>query len=161
MAAISTREMPALSKKLAADYPQLSFQAGDAFRWSAAEKRVCYELGAAHFDAYLLHETGHGLLGHSDYLLDIDLLAMERDAWQKARQLAVMYGVHIDDATVDDALDSYRDWLHRRSTCPDCRATGMQVGEHTYHCLVCRSDWLVNEARACRLKRHLQNKNPS
>lgn len=153
--------MPALSSKLAADYPQLTFRAGTDFRWSAPENCVYYRPGADDFEAYLLHETGHGLLSHSGYALDIELIEMERAAWQKARQLAAGYDIEIDETIIDDALESYRDWLHRRSTCPTCRATGLQASKHAYHCLACQSDWRVNEARTCRLQRYLQRKNPS
>lgn len=161
MAATSTPKMSALSSTLAADYPQLIFREGAEFRWNALENCVYYTPGADDFEAYLLHETSHGLLAHSDYTLDIELLDMERAAWQKARQLAAGYGTKIDETIIDGALESYRDWLHRRSTCPACRATGLQASKHTYHCLACQSDWRVNEARTCRLQRHLQSKNPS
>jgi len=148
--------MPDLLHQLRADFADISFRSSDTFRWNANEKTVDFDESTEDAATYLLHETGHALLSHADYAADITLLGMERDAWQKARQLGDQYGVVIDDDLVEDALDTYRDWLHRRSTCPTCRAVGLQSGRKSYHCLSCLADWNVNEARSCRLRRTLQ-----
>lgn len=80
---------------------------------------------------------------------------MERDAWQYAKDtLGQTYDQAILDDTVEDALDSYRDWLHARSTCPACQATGIQTKKEEYKCLACRTKWRVNEARICALRRY-------
>ena len=79
---------------------------------------------------------------------------MERQAWDKAIDLADTYDAHIDDSIIETTLDSYRDWLHARSTCPTCSATGLQVKNRTYNCPVCHGQWRVNEARICALRRY-------
>jgi DnaJ-class molecular chaperone len=54
-------------------------------------------------------------------------------------------------------MNSYRDWLHARSTCPVCQATGMETKKSIYTCPACRHQWRVNEARICSLRRyHIQ-----
>lgn len=140
-----------LLSKLSQDYPKVQFIAGTEFRFSPSEKAVYYLPDGPEL---LLHELSHSLLHHAYYIQDIDLLKMERDAWQKAQKIAPNYGLRIDEPMVQDHLDSYREWLHSRSTCPNCTATGHQTGTKTYHCDACGQDWRVNEARTCGLKRY-------
>jgi len=143
--------MPSIVEKLAKDYPFIAFVQGDDFHWSPEKTTIYY---ADDSSPLLLHELGHALLDHKDYDRDVTLLAMERDAWQKARSLS--YEVEITDDIIQDHLDSYREWLHARSTCPGCSATGHQIKKFTYHCVACGTDWRVNEARLCGLKRYKQ-----
>ena len=91
---------------------------------------------------------------HDTYARDIELLRLERAAWTKAETIATDLGLTISQDTVEDHLDSYRDWLHQRSTCPRCNATGIQIDDQHYSCLECDSVWKVNEARNCGLKRY-------
>jgi lipopolysaccharide biosynthesis regulator YciM len=35
------------------------------------------------------------------------------------------------------ALDTYRDWLHRRSACPECGLTRYQTVDGRWHCPGC------------------------
>jgi len=146
--------MPSINSllpKLVADFPTIRFEAGSEFRFSPTEQTVYYLAKGA---PLLLHELSHALLGHESYSKDIDLLKMERDAWVKAQEIAPTYGVTINDDTVQNHLDSYRDWLHDRSLCPSCGATGRQTSPKAYHCDACGQDWRVNEARLCGLKRY-------
>lgn len=145
-----------LIKSLKNDYPQFVFKKGSEFLWSHAEHTVYYTLKDDNC-AFLFHELSHGLLDHTDYKRDIELIAMEREAWDKARELAKHYGVTIDDDFVQSTLDTYRDWLHTRSACPKCDATGMQTEKSTYKCLACNHEWRVNEARLCALRRYSIN----
>jgi hypothetical protein len=139
--------------KLHSDFPDIHFAAGDDFRWSPHEHTIFYRDTAD--TASLIHELAHAILGHSTYTKDIDLLKMERDAWDyAATTLAKRYKLTIDENTVQDALDTYRNWLHTRSTCPDCQATGLQTAAYLYSCLACKATWRVNEARSCALRRY-------
>jgi len=79
---------------------------------------------------------------------------MERQAWDYTIKLAPKYNVAISDDMVQLTLDSYRDWLHARSTCPNCKATGVQTEKYTYVCPACSRKWQVNEARTCALRRY-------
>jgi hypothetical protein len=143
-----------LADRLQRDYPDIIFTEGDDFHWSPSNKTVTYTQSSED-QASLLHELSHALLGHTDYKKDISLIEMERDAWQYAKDnLGPAYDQPIIDEIIEDALDSYRDWLHARSTCPNCQATGIQTKREEYRCLACRTKWRVNEARICALRRY-------
>jgi hypothetical protein len=130
------------------------FSASDDFHWDHETQTVYYNPSEPDAAPLLLHETGHALLQHASYPDDISLLAMERDAWTEAEKLADDLGMAIDSDLVEETLDTYRDWLHARSTCPHCQATGVQESEKLYSCLACHHKWTVNEARICALRRH-------
>ena len=151
--AATTTVFSDLLRQLQTDWPLLTFAPGDISRWSSETATVHYNAQEDHSAVTLLHETAHGLLGHTSYDYDIDLIKLERAAWHKATELGKHYGVDIDDNTIELALDSYRDWLHARSTCPTCGRNGAQTNEHQYTCLVCEAHWHVNDARNCGLKR--------
>lgn len=98
----------------------------------------------------LLHEVGHALLGHRDFTTDVERLKMERAAWEKAEELYRIYREKIgrktreewgwsefDQEVVEAEMDSYRDWLHQRSRCPECGLTRYQTLDQKYHCPQC------------------------
>jgi hypothetical protein len=138
--------MPLTLSRLSKKYPLIRFVKSDDFRWSPEKTTIYY---ADETSPLLLHELGHALLNHQEYRRDIELLAMERDAWDTARTLDT-----ISEEIIQNHLDTYREWLHARSTCPTCGANGHQVKKLTYHCIACETDWRVNEARLCGLKRY-------
>lgn len=145
---------PSLRKQLTIDHPTLTFVDGTDYHWSPTQQSITVNASYPDNPA-LLHELAHALLNHTDYSRDIHLLAMERDAWSYATHtLAPRYNVTIDDDTVEDALDTYRDWLHARSRCPSCTATGIQSQRHQYKCIACGTSWQVNDARSCALRRY-------
>lgn len=143
-----------LIQQLANSHPHLTFKVGDAFRWSPGERKIYYVPGHPQAQALLLHEVSHGLLEHADYSSDVSLLAMEAAAWQKAAAIAPEYAVAIEPTVVDENLETYREWLHARSTCPACTATGYQTRSNEYNCPACFHTWRVNEARSCSLRRY-------
>jgi len=149
-----------LAKKLknkAAHYPHLSrlvLHKDETFGWNHTACAIYYNPTAGGAEYYLLHEFGHAVLQHSDFSHDIDLLKMERAAWEEAKKIGDSYGITIPEDAIEDALDTYRDWLHNRSACPTCAATGIQVAPFTYQCTACHSQWRVNEARTCSLRRY-------
>ena len=144
-----------LIEQLKADYPQIKFQSGNRCQWSADNMTVTY-LSATDSEAQaqLLHELGHGLLGHASFERDIQLLRLERAAWDKAEKLAANYDLKIDPDLIECHLDSYRDWLHARSACPSCSSTGLQSARRYYRCAACQTEWQVNDARSCALRRY-------
>lgn len=143
-----------LATSLQHDFPSFTFQASDEFRWSPQENIIFYNQ-TSDDSASLLHELGHAVLKHHNYSKDIGLIEMERDAWQYATStLAPRYDITITDEVIQDALDTYRDWLHARSTCPNCKATGVQTKESQYKCVLCAAQWRVNDARICALRRY-------
>lgn len=146
--------IPSLISKLAADFPSLQFVQDTDFRWSPKEKTIYYD--PAGDAALLLHEIAHAELKHIRYERDISLIEMERDAWEYTKKhLLARYNITPEDEVIDGALDTYRDWLHARSTCPHCQATGIQTHALSYRCLACGTKWRVNEARICALRRYV------
>ena len=160
MVATIMEKITSLVKKLqskTAEYrhlQHLTLTQGEMFGWDHTACAITYNAAAPHAAAYLLHELGHALLKHTGYRYDIELLKMERAAWDEAQRLATTYSAAISPDTVEGHLDTYRDWLHARSTCPNCTATGYQTGSQTYSCPACSQEWRVNEARSCELKRY-------
>ena len=110
-------------------------------------KTVFYDEARTICGTLLIHELAHGLLEHADYARDVQLLNMERQAWEKALEIAQSYGETIDEDVIETHLDTYRDWLHQRSTCPVCQAVGLQIKKQAYTCPACSHEWRVNEAQ--------------
>lgn len=147
----STFSLLALLKQ---DNPTLVFKKGEQFQWSPDERTIYYANTTDH--ASLLHEVAHAALGHTRYRRDIELLKIERSAWDYVTATLVKkYNLVIDDKHIEDALDTYRNWLHDRSLCPNCGATGAQTAPRLYICPACTSEWRVNEARLCALRRYI------
>lgn len=135
-------------------YPQFSFKKGTYFLWSSSDNTIYYDGSIDDRSVFLLHELSHALLGHNSYERDIELIIMERQAWDNAIKLSSKYGLAISNDIVQSNLDSYRDWIHARSTCPVCKANGVQTEKYIYTCPVCGHKWRVNEARTCALRRY-------
>lgn len=147
----TTTQSTTLLANIAADHPAITFSEGPVFAYSPTEKSITYNTSEAAWPYYLLHELGHALCGHDKYHRDIELLEIEREAWEKSIELTKRYGLdRPTDELVDAALDTYRDWLHRRSICPKCEQNGAQHTENSYLCLVCEQSWQVSHEKTCR-----------
>ncbi len=134
----------------------LTFVEDTLFSWNPKTHELHYNPSGQDAPAYLLHEYGHVLDGETAYSQDIELLQIERSAWDRAVETGRELGVTIDENLIEDSLDTYRDWLHARSLCPRCEATGIQTTRFGYQCLACQHTWRVNEARQCALRRYSQ-----
>lgn len=154
--------MQDLVVRLQADYPQLAFVGGKSFYWCPETSEVFYDAGRSGETSAgwsLLHETSHGLLQHDSYAADLELLHLEVAAWDHAVKLAATYDITIDDDYVQDCLDTYRDWLYRRSVCPGCGTQSLQDDDSShYHCFNCHTRWHVSPSRFCRAYRRSQRK---
>lgn len=138
----------------------VDFVSGDYFGWDKKLRTITYNTHEPEAQAYTLHEYGHALLDHDSYTRDVSLVLMEREAWDQAMSIAPDFSTTINPELVESALDTYRDWLHARSLCPDCHSTGIQDAPYRYRCLSCDQQWHVNEARTCELRRY-KTKNSS
>lgn len=130
-----------------------TFVAGDRFYWSPRDRTVVYDAQAPDNTVAcwaLLHEVAHAQLDHQYYVLDIDLLLMEVAAWEKAQELGEKHGRVIDQDHIQDCLDTYRDWLDQRSTCPSCGNNGLQENSEIYRCFNCQNTWRVSSSRFSR-----------
>lgn len=156
--------MEDLLAKVSNDYPRLKFIEGAHFSWHAHKKHVSYKTSqedTGHHVWALLHELGHALLDHADYANDVELLQLEVAAWEKAVELGRQYGFTIEEDYMEDCLDTYRDWLHLRSTCPNCYSRTPQENQTTYRCFNCQTRWHVTRSRLCRPYRSKQTKTPA
>lgn len=164
--------MKPLIDQLHALMPAVSFRVGKSFCWSPAESVVTYRKDMDKKSAQwsLLHEAAHAILEHRTYSSDLELLLLEVAAWEKAKQLAEKFGLALDEEHIQDCLDTYRDWLHQRSTCPRCSVVSLQVSSSEYLCHNCNARWQVSASRFCRpyrLIKHTeqsksrQNKSPA
>ena len=143
--------MEKLILKLKRDHPSLSFRSGHSNCWSPEDGRISYqESQQAHNIESLLHELGHARMGHKGYVSDMELLQKEVEAWQEAVRLARQYSVEFDIEHMQDCLDTYRDWIYKRSMCPNCLGTGLQRDDRHYYCLNCGHGWRVTASRFCR-----------
>lgn len=152
--------MQQLLTKLQSQFPQLTFTAGSEFCWSPETDEVVYRANARGQTATwsLLHETGHALLEHKNYSADFHLLQLEISAWERARELARQFDTTIDEDHIQDCLDTYRDWLYRRSICPTCGGQCLQQNDHQhYRCFNCHTSWRVSSSRFCRAYRRSKN----
>ncbi len=142
-----------LLERLKADYPKLTFIKGSSFYWSPKDNSVTYGSFSEQPEVAswsLLHEVSHSLLGHTGYRSDFELMELEVEAWDKATSLGIPYGIEVDPEHIQDCLDTYRDWLHRRSTCPTCGTVSLQQDNRTYVCFNCHTSWHVSASRFCR-----------
>jgi hypothetical protein len=146
--------MQALMNKLKIDFPDLKFAAGRSFCWSPATNEIFYRTAknASIADKWsLLHEVSHASLGHKTYATDLELVQLEVEAWETACKLAKKYDLEIDEDYKQDCIDTYRDWLYRRSVCPTCGTQNLQSDTgRTYQCFNCHSSWHVSNSRFSR-----------
>lgn len=141
-------------------FPHLTFSEGTAFYWSPINQTIYYRQDKTNNKSSwsLLHETGHALLNHQQYILDFELLQLELAAWEKATALGSELGITINLEHIEDCLDSYRDWLYARSICPLCSNKGIQQSDpRLYRCFNCASEWKVAPSRFCRAYRMVGN----
>ena len=146
------KTLPALSlaKKVVIDYPDIQFIEAGKFAWQASKHQVSYQSSGEYHELALLHELGHALLSHAAFTHDIELVHLELAAWEKARELATNYDITFDEDYIQDCLDTYRDWLHVRATCPTCFGRSLQASISQYRCFNCQTEWSVSRSRLCR-----------
>ena len=123
-------------ERLIEDFPKFRFVLGVKFAFRPPRTVV---IGPQEpFSRLLvLHEVGHAVCKHKDFKMDVSRLKMENQAWEKARELALFYDIEVDENIIQGELDTYRDWLHQKSRCPNCGLTRFQTPDSRYHCPRC------------------------
>ena len=122
-----------LLEQIKLDYPEFRFVSGKRFSFRPP-RTIVVGTEVANWEPQLLHELAHALLKHRSFDNDIKRLRMEADAWEKAQELAAHYFIKIDENFIQTELDTYRDWLHKKSRCPECGLTRFQTPDGRYHC---------------------------
>ena len=139
-AGLGVAEQKAL-ELLRAEFPEVRWVWGRRFSWRPPRT---VQLGPAqpHYVLLALHELGHCLEGHQEFKTEIGRLQLERAAWERARRVwrelqLEKQGIAWDEDFVEAQLDTYRDWLHARSRCPECGTTRFQTRDGAFHCPFC------------------------
>jgi hypothetical protein len=143
-------------------YPAIRFLPGEVFSWSPVDHIIHYPKQAPFDSSFiysLLHEIGHAELLHNNFTNDLSLVKIERDAWEKSKEIAQKLGTTIDDEHIEKCMDTYRDWLYARSLCPNCHQCGIQTSKTAYKCIFCDHAWRVSESRLCKVTRRSIKKN--
>lgn len=131
---------------LRTDFSTIQLSESESFYWSAREQTVHFIPTALQSSAgiyQLFHELGHAVKQHSNYTSGIELIRLETEAWEQAKEIALSYQLTIDNNQIESCLDSYRDWLHLRSTCPKCHSISTEVTPNHYRCFNCSQKWQV------------------
>lgn len=119
-----------------ADFPELKFKKGRKFAF-LPPRSVILGPEEPFWELLTLHEVSHAVLGHKTFKTDVERLKMEAETWDKTCELAKKYNVSVDMDFIQGELDTYRDWLHKKSRCPVCGLTRFQTPDSQYHCPAC------------------------
>lgn len=141
------KKLEHIKQRLCADYPDILIIESQKSYWNPQTRTIYYNPNHSHPIWSLLHEVGHMVSGHINYSGDVELLMMEAEAWKTAKVIAKKYGIIIDQDHIEDCLDSYREWLYRRSKCPGCGLNGLQSEPTQYTCPNCTTIWKVSKSR--------------
>lgn len=119
-----------------ADFPQFQFKLRSRFTFHPPRTIIIGDY-CNNFPLLCLHELGHAISEHKNYSTHVQLLQMEREAWEQARVLAKTYHLPFDEEFAQSHLDTYRNWLHQKSRCPKCGLNRFQTLDGSYHCPQC------------------------
>jgi hypothetical protein len=122
------------------DFPEFEFKTGEKFSF-LPPRTIILGPDCPNFMLLALHELAHAVLEHKDYNYDIELVRLESEAWERAKGLCEAYEIEYDEEFVQDTLDSYREWLYKRSTCSKCGVNGIQGENGVYKCPHCFMKW--------------------
>lgn len=128
----------AFLQRLKNDYPDLNFREGRKFAFRSP-KTIVLGPPEPFSELLALHEVSHALLKHKDFRTDVERLKMETEAWEQARKLAADYAIEVNEDLIQDELDTYRDWLYKKSRCHVCGLTRFQTPDGKYHCPRCEN----------------------
>ncbi|MBR3320251.1 hypothetical protein IKG20_03035 [Candidatus Saccharibacteria bacterium] len=118
-------------------YPKFSFLPGRKFLFRPP-KTIYYLESNENFRFLLLHELSHAVLGHFTFEKSLERLQLERDAWEKTRELCKTYDVPFDESLAEEELDTYRDWVHKKTLCKTCGLTCLEVSPESLYCPFCQ-----------------------
>ncbi len=127
-----------LLNTLQSDFPDFIFERGDRFMFRPPNK-IFIGPTEPHDSLLMMHELGHALCHHRDFGTDAIRLKMEREAWECAKKICSAYDIYYDEDVVERELDTYRDWLDKKSRCPSCGLTRFQTPDGAYHCPRCEN----------------------
>ena len=79
-----------LVRQIVLDSPNISFKTGKKFAFKPP-KTVILGPSQPYYTLQTLHELAHALCGHKDWSTGVSRLKLEREAWERARELFYQY----------------------------------------------------------------------
>lgn len=140
-----------LLNKVISEYPDISFVEGEYFSWNHDKNSISYNKNSESAVADLLHELGHIESDHINYSSDMSLLKKELEAWDNAKEIAEKFSISISENYINECIESYRLWIHKRSLCPKCFQNGLEISEKNYRCINCDHKWKVSSSQDSRV----------
>lgn len=125
---------------LKSTYSDFTFKSGRKFLFRPP-KSIFYLESNENFRFLLLHELAHALLGHFSFSRSLERLEIERDAWEKTRELCELHNVAFDESLAEAELDTYRDWVHQKTLCKTCGQTCLEVSSESLFCPFCQKTY--------------------
>ena len=150
------RVQSTLLERVQDEYSDLNFERGDNFLYDAADEIIYYNddlLEQNEGEIALLHEIAHAQLGHFHYHTDLELFALETQAWHATKTLCTKHSVTISEDYLHNCLETYAVWLNQRATCPLCNNFSTQENELTYRCFICHARWQVKTDVQARIRK--------
>lgn len=144
--------------EIIAAYSQHKFLPAAFFSYDASEEVINYRpevLGTNSGKIALLHEISHCELGHFHYQTDLELYAMEIDAWLLTRDLAHKFSVPVSEGYIQECIESYNVWIEGRGTCPSCSNFCIQSSESMFECYNCGTRWRVSQSPQVQTQRRV------
>lgn len=146
----TVNDLKNLLNHLKTAYPNFRFKVGSRFKYRypnqiSLENPENSGTPPAFFALQTLHELGHALCKHKNYQTDVQRLKIEREAWEAAKTAYenlpndLKNTLKWDEDYIEDSLDTYRDWLHKKSICKTCGLTCYQTDDGAYHCPRCEN----------------------
>lgn len=143
--------------EIIAAFSQYRFLPAGFFSYDAADDIINYDpvrVKTTTGKVSLLHEISHCKLGHFHYQTDLELLMMEVAAWHYTRVLASEQGIKLNEAYIQDCIDSYDTWIEKRGCCPLCDNFCIEQEQNNqYQCFVCNTRWQVSSEPQQRIMR--------
>ena len=125
-------------ERLAGDWAEFRFVFGKKFTFRPP-RTIVIGPSEPQWQLLVLHEISHAILKHKSFKMDAERLKMETAAWEEAQKLAKRYKIEMDEDLIQEELDTYREWLHKKSRCPVCGLTRFQTPDSKYHCPRCEN----------------------
>ncbi len=148
-----TSSLDIILQHIKTNHSNVTYKKSNKSYWDPLSQTIFHNPNKNYAEVTLLHELGHAINQDKQYKYDTDLLKMELQAWQQANKISKKLAIDIDKNYIEDCMDSYRNWLHARSKCPNCSQNSIQNSELKYVCLNCGCTWQTSRERFCRTYR--------